>query len=82
MRNKLQLNFNQNSNIFIQENALENGVWKWRPFCLGLNVLSLTDAYMPQWTGTSLVHVMACGMFGAKPLHVPAVAYCQFDPYE
>ena len=30
---------------------------KWRPFCLGLNVLSLTDAHMPQWTGTSLVHV-------------------------
>ena len=25
--------------IFIQENAFENVVWKWRPFCLGLNEL-------------------------------------------
>ena len=28
LRNKLQWKFNQNSNIFIQENALENAVWK------------------------------------------------------
>ena len=27
-RNKLQLNFNLNSYIFIQENPYENGVWK------------------------------------------------------
>ena len=38
-RNKLQWNFNQNLNIFIQENALKMSSAKWRPFCLGLNVL-------------------------------------------
>ena len=37
--NKLQWNFNRNSYIFIQENPFETVVWKWRPFCLGLNVL-------------------------------------------
>ena len=39
LRNKLQWNFNQNSYIFIQENALETSSAKRRPFCLGLNVL-------------------------------------------
>ena len=24
---------------FIQENTFDNIIWKWRPFCLGLNVL-------------------------------------------
>ena len=33
LRNKFQGNFNRQSKIFIQENAL-----KWRPFCVGLNV--------------------------------------------
>ena len=38
--NKLQWNFNQNSNIFIQENAFENGVCEMASICLGLNELS------------------------------------------
>ena len=37
--NKLQWNRNQNSYIFIQENAVKNFVWKWQRFCLSLNVL-------------------------------------------
>ena len=37
--NKLQWNLKRNSYIFIQENAFENVVWKWRPFCLSLYVL-------------------------------------------
>ena len=32
-RNKLQWIINRNSYIFVQENAFENVVWKWRPFC-------------------------------------------------
>ena len=28
-----------------------------------------SDAYMHQWTGSALVHGMACRLFGAKPLH-------------
>ena len=35
--NKIQLNFNWNSNIFIQENAYENVVCEMASICLGLN---------------------------------------------
>ena len=39
--------------IFIQENAIENGVCKkWRPFCLGLNVL--THIQLETWVGSQL----------------------------
>ena len=38
--NKIQWNFNQNSYIFIQGNAFKISSGKWRPFCLGLNVLN------------------------------------------
>ena len=38
--NKLQWNLNQNLYILIQGNALENVVWKWRPFCLSFNELT------------------------------------------
>ena len=36
-------------------------------------------AYMRQWTGSSLVQVMACRLFGAAPLSEPILAYCQLD---
>ena len=42
-RKKLQLNFNGNSYIFIQQNPFQNVIWKSRPFCLGLNVLNNAD---------------------------------------
>ena len=37
--NKLQWNINRNLNIFIQENAFENVVWKMAVFFLGFSVL-------------------------------------------
>ena len=40
---QFQWNLNQNLYIFIQENASANVVWKWRPFCVGLNVLMCAD---------------------------------------
>ena len=40
LRNKLQWNFSRNSNNFIQEMSSA----KWRPFCLGLNVLRQKDS--------------------------------------
>ena len=46
LRNKLQGNFNGNSHIFIKENMFENVVWRWRPFCLSLNVLT-TNQWKP-----------------------------------
>ena len=39
-------------------------------------------AYMRQWTGPSSVQVMACRLFGAKPLPEPMMAYCQLDSWE
>ena len=55
IRPKLQWNLNRNLYTFIQENAFENVVWKWRPFCLGLNVLKL------------LMCTDSDHMYGAKP---------------
>ena len=37
--NQTSVNFNRNSNIFIQENAFENAVFEMASICLGLNVL-------------------------------------------
>ena len=39
LRNKLQWNFNRNSNIFIQKMYFKNSFAKWHQSCLGLNVL-------------------------------------------
>ena len=39
-------------------------------------------AYMRQWTKSALVHIMACRLFGAKPLPEPTLTYCQWDPWE
>ena len=80
--NKLQWNLNQNSHIFIQENSFENiacemaAILSW-PHCV--NPLRLSEAYMCQWTRPSLVQIMACRVFGAKPLSEPIVYYCQLD---
>ena len=39
-------------------------------------------AYMIQWSGSSLVQVMACHLFSAKPLLEPILAFCQLDSWE
>ena len=39
-------------------------------------------AYMRRWTGPSLVQVMACRLFGAKPLPEPKLANFQLDSWE
>ena len=46
--NKLQWNFNRNSNIFIQENALENVVCEMVSICLGLSVLIPGNMHLVQ----------------------------------
>ena len=37
---------------------------------------------MRQWTGSSLVQIMACCLCSAKPYPVPKLTYCQLDPQE
>ena len=36
---------------------------------------------MCQWIGSALVQIMACRLFGAKPLYKPTLGYCQLDPW-
>ena len=35
--------------------------------------------YMCQWTGSALVQIMTCRLFGAKPLSEPMLIYCKLD---
>ena len=37
-------------------------------------------AYMRLGIGSALVQIMACRLFGAKPLSKPMLGYCQLDP--
>ena len=37
---------------------------------------------MCQWSGLALVQVMACHLFGTKPLPEPELAYCQLASWE
>ena len=39
-------------------------------------------AYMRQWIGSVLVQIMACRLFGAKPLPEPMLAYCSLGSWE
>ena len=39
-------------------------------------------AYMCQLIGSALVQIMACRLFGAKPLPEPMLAHCQLDSWE
>ena len=66
---------------------LHNGV-KQCPTTLHQRTLTLTHLrlvahiYMRQLTGSALVRVMACRLFGGKPLPEPMLAYCQLDSNE
>ena len=46
------------------------------------NLLSRSDAYMHQQTRPSLVQIMACCLFGTKPLPEPMITYFQLDLLE
>ena len=48
----------------------------------GLNSSPPSAAYMRQWTVSTSVQVMACRLFGVKPLPEPMLAYCHVDPRE
>ena len=39
-------------------------------------------AYMRQWIWSALVRIIACRLFGAKPLSKPILGYCQLDSEE
>ena len=43
-------------------------------------LISPSAAHMHRWTGSALVQVKACRLFGAKPLPEPILTYCQLHP--
>ena len=51
-----------------------------RTKCLSFNSSPLSAAYMRQWIGSALVQIMACRLFGAKPLSKPMLGYFYLDP--
>ena len=46
----------------------------------GFNSLRLSYIYMHQENIPTLLQIMACRLFGAKPLSEPMLLYCQLDP--
>ena len=47
-----------------------------------INSFPPSAAYMRQWTASALLQIMACRLFGAKPLSKPMIGYCKVDPYK
>ena len=43
---------------------------------------SLLNVYMYRWTRTSLVQIITCCLFGAKPLSGPMLAFCELDSWD
>ena len=43
-------------------------------------LISFSAAYMCQLIGLALVQIMACRLFGTKPLSEPMLDYGQLDP--
>ena len=43
-------------------------------------LISPSATYMHQWTGSALVQVMACRLFGAKPFPEPMLTHGQLHP--
>ena len=47
-----------------------------------VNSLRQSDAYMRQYNIVTLLQIMACHLFSAKPLSEPMHSYCQLDTKE
>ena len=63
---------------FHEGNCTGNGqdICPWYEFeNFSFNSSRPSDAYMCRWTGSSLVQIMACHLFGAKPLSEPMLEY-------
>ena len=65
--------------INLIKHAYKISVYKMTSYCFRwVNSMRLT-AYIHQWNGSALVHVMVCRLFGAKPLHEPWLLVCLLD---
>ena len=76
--NIFQWNWNKNTIISIQENVFETVICEMsailsQPQCVNSTPPSAT--YMRHWTRSALVQIMACRLFGAKPLPEPMLTF-------
>ena len=63
----------------IQEKAFRNTAYKMAAILFGpqyVNSMRPREAYMRQYLVLSLVQIMACHLFGAKPLPESMIGYC------
>ena len=56
-----------------------NWAMEWNINSLGF---MLSNDYLGQWTGSALLQIMACRLFGAKPLPEAMLAYCKLGHKE
>ena len=73
-----------NANTRHYVSTAKHNILGMRNWCHGMiemsvNSLSPSAAYMRQWIGSALVQIMACRLFGVKPLSKPMLTYCQLD---
>ena len=81
--NKLNWNLDQNIKIFIQENAMKYVIHIMSvilPRPQRVNSSPPSAANMRQWISSAFFLIMACRLFGAKPLSKPMLGYSQLDP--
>ena len=60
---------------FVKGTHIHNGLYI-------VNSLRPSDAYMRQYNIPTLLQIMTCRLFGAKPLSEPTLPYCQLIPTE
>ena len=58
--------------------SIDNNQWILRT----VNSSPPSAAYMSRCIGSALVQIMACRLFGAKPLSEPVLSHSQLDPQE
>ena len=82
---KSEPNWNANSLHWYCNSNINNKCWHccmWHTWCLYTKqtVHPTSAANMHRWTGSALVQIMACRLFGAKPLPKPMLGYCHLHP--
>ena len=94
----LNENFKENSTLFLnkilkiwrivtiakpwiksKDDSLHSNSLNWS---ISINPSPPNAAYMRQWIGSALVQIMACCLFGTKPLSKPTLGYSQVDSWE
>ena len=80
---KVWLKFDKSKSFHPWKKCIRNVVCQMAAnLCLPpwVNSSSPSGAYRRQWIGLALVQIMACRLFGAKPLSKPKLGYNQLDP--